>query len=55
MIFPKMALMENQIDELLILFLSYPVFNNILVLHNTKKRIRVIALTFGNTAIEKNI
>ncbi len=32
------ALIEDQIDNLLILLLSYPISNNVLVLHNAKKR-----------------
>ena len=49
------ALIKDQVDNLLILLLSHLVSNDILVLHNAKKRINVIALTSRNTAIDKNI
>ena len=52
---PTIALIENQIDDLLILLLSRPVFDDILVLYNAKKRISVIVLIFRNAAMDKNI
>ena len=50
-----MALIEDQIDDSIILLLSHPVFDDVLVSHNTKKRINIIALTFRNATMDKNI
>ena len=36
-------------------YLSHSVFDDILVLHNAKKRISVILLTFKNAVIDKKI
>ncbi len=49
------ALIENEIDDLLILLLSYPISDDVLVSHNAKKKISIIALNSKNTAIDKNI
>lgn len=35
--------------------LSRPVYNNVLILHNAKKKISVIVLTSKNTAMNTNI
>lgn len=37
-----MALMKDQVDESLILLLSYPISDDILVLHNTKKGLTLL-------------
>ena len=49
------VLIKNQVNNLLILFLSHPVSDDILVLYNIKKKISIIALTSKNTAKDKNI
>ena len=55
MILSIIALIKNQIDEYLILFISYLIFDDVLVLDNIKKKISVITLTSRNTAIDKSI
>ncbi len=52
---PTVALMEDQVDDSLILLLSCPVSDDILVLHNAKKGFSGIALNSKNAAIDKNI
>lgn len=49
------ALIEDQINKSLILFLSHFVSDDILISYNIKKMISVIVLTPRNTAIDKNI
>lgn len=55
MILSIIALIKNQIDKYLILFISYLIFDDVLVLDNIKKKISIITLTSRNTAIDKNI
>lgn len=38
MVLPILALMEDQVDKWLILLLTYPVSDNVLVLYNAKKK-----------------
>lgn len=49
------VLLEDQIDKWLILLFSHLVFNNDLVLHNTKKKINIITLIFKYVSKDKNI
>lgn len=52
---PMVTLMEDKIDKWLILLLSRPVSDDVLVSHNAKKRIGVIALTSKNAVMDKNV
>ena len=47
--------MEDQVDDSLILLLSCPIFDNVLVSNSVKKGISIIILISKNAAIDKNI
>lgn len=49
------TLIENQVDKSLILLLTCPISNDVLVLYNAKKKISIITLTPKNSAMNKNI
>lgn len=55
MVSPTVALIEDQVNKWLILLLRHPVSDDVLVSHNAKKGISVIALTSRNAAMDKKI
>ena len=52
---PTLALIKDQVDDLFIILLNYPISDNVLVSHNIKKKSNIIALTSSNAIIDKNI